>query len=51
MRISPIGGILPSIAGTAFGKLANMASLEIVWCEFNVDIILAEIRLELVVFV
>ena len=50
-RNNSIGEISPSIAGTASGKPANMASLEIVWCEFVVDIILVKIRLELVVFV
>ena len=49
-RSSSIDEILPSIAGTAFGKPANMAYLEIVWCEFDVDMILAKICLELVVF-
>ena len=49
MRNSSIGEISPSISGTASGKPSNMASLNIVWCEFNVDIILVKIRLELVV--
>ena len=43
--------ISPVIAGTALGKQASMASLEIVWCELDVDIILVKIRLKLVVFV
>ena len=50
-RSSSIGNISPSTAGTALGKPARMASLEIVWCELDVDIILAKIRLKLVVFV
>ena len=50
-RSSSIGEMSPSIAGTALGKPANMASLEIVCCKFDVDIILDKIRLELVVFV
>ena len=50
-RSSSIGEILSSIAGTALENPANMASLEIVWCEFDVDIIVDKIRLERVVFV
>ena len=46
-----MGDISPVIAGTALGKPASMASLEIVWCELDVDIILVKIRLKLVVFV
>ena len=51
IRSSSIVEILPSIAGTALGKPASMASLEIVWCELDVAIILVKIRLELVVSV
>ena len=50
-RSSSIGEILLSISGTVSGKPANIASLEIVWCEFNVDILFANIRLKLVVYV
>ena len=50
-RSDSIAEMSPSTAGTALGKPANMASLEIVWCEFDVDIIVDKIRLERVVFV
>ena len=41
----------PVIADTVLEKPASMASLEIVWCELDVDIILVKICLKLVVFV
>ena len=50
-RSNSIGDISPSTVGTALGKPANMDSLEIVWCEFDVDIIPVKIRLKLVVIV
>ena len=46
-----MGVISPVMAGTALGKPASMASLEIVWWELEVDIILVKSCLKLVVSV
>jgi hypothetical protein len=46
-----MGDISPVMAGTALGKPANMASLEIVWWELEVAIILVKSCLKLVVSV
>ena len=46
-----MGDTSPVIAGTALGKPASMASLEIVWWELEVAIILVKICLKLVVSV
>ena len=50
-RSSSMGDISPVIAGTALGKPVSMASLEIVWWELEVDIILVKSCLKLVVSV